>query len=71
VDRRILLVVVVALLAACSEQGGADMTNARTEAERDSLIGESSLPGAQGVKAARRAADAAEERAATLDSITQ
>ncbi len=47
------------------------MTNARTEAERDSLIGESSLPGAQGVKAARRAADAAEERAATLDSITQ
>jgi len=70
-NRKVLLLIVIALAAACSERGAADTSNARTEAERDSLIGESALPGAQGVRAARRAADAAEQRAATLDSIAQ
>jgi len=72
VKGRILLFVTVALIAGCSGQkGAAAAKDARTEAERDSLIGESSLPGARGVKAARRAADAAEQRNAVLDSISQ
>jgi hypothetical protein len=71
VYRKALLLILVVLAAACSERGTADTGNARTEAERDSLIGESALPGAQGVRAARRAADAGEQRAATLDSIAQ
>jgi len=41
----------------------------RTERERDSLIGQSRIPGAQGVRGALRAQDAANARNARLDSI--
>ena len=42
---------------------------ARTERERDSLIGQSILPGAQGVRGALSAQDSAAARNARLDSI--
>ena len=41
----------------------------RTDRERDSLIGQSALPGAQGVRGALRAQDTASARAARIDSI--
>lgn len=41
-----------------------------TRRERDSLIGQSRLPGAQGVRGAMRAADSAAARAARADSIS-
>ena len=41
----------------------------RTQAERDSILGESSLPGAGAVKRARETSAAASERAAQTDSI--
>jgi len=40
-------------------------------ARRDSLLGESSLPGARGVKAAREVANKIEARRARIDSIAQ
>ncbi len=54
--------------AACSPAEEAE-TPARTDRERDSLIGQSVLPGAQGVRGAMRVADSAAVRAARLDSI--
>ena len=42
---------------------------ARSERERDSVIGESQLPGAQGVRGALRASDSAATRNARYDSI--
>jgi hypothetical protein len=40
-----------------------------TDRQRDSVIGASGLPGAQGVRGALEASDAAAERAAILDSL--
>jgi len=41
----------------------------RTERERDSLIAQSRLPGAAGVKAALKVSDSAAARRARLDSV--
>lgn len=61
------------ILAACSggDQGSADATveDTLTRRQRDSIIGESPLPGAQGVQGALRAADSAAARNERLDSI--
>jgi len=58
---------------ACSggDQGSADATveDTLTRRQRDSIIGESPLPGAQGVQGALRAADSAAARMERLDSI--
>jgi hypothetical protein len=40
-----------------------------TQRERDSVLGASKLPGAQGVRGALRAADSAVARNARLDSV--
>ncbi len=40
-----------------------------TQDERDSILGESGIPGAAGVRSARRAADSAASRNARIDSI--
>lgn len=42
-----------------------------TQRQRDSIIGESRLPGARGVKGALQASDAADARARALDSLTR
>jgi len=49
---------------------GAAAQDTLTRRERDSLIGQSRLPGAQGVRGAMRAADSAAARAARADSIS-
>jgi hypothetical protein len=57
------------LLAACSgqsQEGGADSL---TQRQRDSIVGASGLPGAQGIQKALQAADSAEARGARLDSM--
>lgn len=55
------------LAAAC---GGGDGANSdRTEHERDSIVGQSALPGAQGVEGALEAGDSAKARNARLDSL--
>jgi hypothetical protein len=41
----------------------------RTERERDSVIGQSALPGARGVQRALGASDSARARSAAIDSM--
>jgi hypothetical protein len=53
------------LTVAC---GGDSAKVDRTERERDSVIGQSALPGAQGVQGALNASDSARARNAMLDS---
>ncbi|MES2304821.1 MAG: hypothetical protein V4558_04910 [Gemmatimonadota bacterium] len=55
------------LLAACKSAP----PPARTERERDSIIGQSKLPGAGGVRGATRAGDTAVARNALRDSLAQ
>ena len=59
-------------LACSSGDGGSDVTgDTLTRRERDSLIGESRLPGARGVRGATRIADSAAARMRRLDSISR
>ncbi len=55
------------LAAACSS--GNKPAQRSTQRERDSVLGASKLPGAQGVRGALRAADSAVARNARLDSV--
>ncbi len=68
-----LVLALACLLGGAACGGGADdgaaAQDTLTERERDSLIGQSRLPGAQGVRGAMRAADSAAARNARLDSI--
>ena len=64
-----VLVAVLLGAAACSGDEAETEVPQRTERERDSLIGQSVLPGARGVRGALRAQDSASARAARLDSI--
>lgn len=72
---RVLAILLLASMGgvavACS--GGGDRPevpgDTLTRRERDSLIGESRLPGAQGVRGATRIADSAAARMRRLDSI--
>lgn len=70
---RLFAIIGVGLLLACGGGDSDDAANApaaeRTQAERDSILGESSLPGAGAVKRARETSAAASERAAQTDSI--
>jgi hypothetical protein len=67
---RIIAVVAVMLLTACgSGDGGASSADTLTRRQRDSIIGESGLPGAQGVRGALEAADSAAARRAREDSL--
>lgn len=59
------LVLLVAL-GACSSN---ESTPRRTEAERDSVIAQSKVPGAAGVRGARAAGDSARARAAGAESV--
>ena len=65
----------VGLALACSSgDGGSDGSDVTgdtlTRRERDSLIGESRLPGARAVRGATRIADSAAARMRRLDSIS-
>ena len=66
--RAITLALGVAVLASGC-RAGATAGAGRTERERDSVIGQSKLPGARGVQGALGASDSARTRSATLDSI--
>ena len=66
---------IIALLAVCTLAGCTDRKKESdtrpppTRRERDSMIGESRLPGAQGVRGALRAADSAAARQKRIDAI--
>jgi hypothetical protein len=56
-------------LAATACRSSATAGAGRTERERDSVIGQSALPGARGVQRALGASDSARARSAVLDSM--
>ena len=68
---RTALLLVVALAACGGADKGPKMQNADTltQRQRDSVIGASRLPGAQGIQKAQAAQDSAAARQARTDSI--
>jgi hypothetical protein len=72
--KKIQLSPVLALVLVCACGGGtgqASRPDTLTRRQRDSVIGASSLPGAQGVRGALRAQDSAAARNRRLDSIAR
>jgi len=65
--RTFWLGIAIGVLAACSPDSSTSRTT--TQRSRDSAIGASKLPGAQGVRGALRASDSAVSRNAQLDSV--
>ena len=61
------ILILFLLAAACTSESR--QTRPATQRERDSVLGASKLPGAQGVRGALKAADSAAARNARLDSI--
>ena len=61
-------IVLAVLTGACG--GGTTVGAGRTERERDSIIGQSALPGARGVQGALNASDSARARGTALDSAS-
>ena len=67
---RVIAVATVVLLTACSGgEGGESSADTLTRRQRDSIIGESRLPGAGGVRGALRVSDSAAARRAREDSL--
>ena len=75
IRRQLLVLFIAAGLTPMACSGGdeasanATVEDTLTRRQRDSIIGESPLPGAQGVRGALRAADSAAARMERLDSI--
>jgi len=65
--RAFLLPIVAAAVLGCNTDTPKTSTG-RTERETDSVIGQSKVPGAQGVKRAMDAQDSARARAAAVDT---
>lgn len=72
---RVALLALVLPLAACAGEPGEPSDDSEpapavtTERQRDSVLGESALPGTRGVRRARAIADSAEARYRGLDTI--
>jgi hypothetical protein len=64
--RQVLIAALLALSLGC---GAKKEAPAHTERERDSIVGQSRLPGARGVQGALNASDSAAARNARLDSL--
>lgn len=68
----VLVVLVIALLAgACSEGGKESPEKELTQRQRDSILAETGLPGAELVGTALEAADSTEARAKRLEELAK
>jgi hypothetical protein len=65
---RVTLAFVLVMLSSGCEFNGRE-PHSRSERERDSILGESELPGAAGVRGALEASDSARWRSTQYDSI--
>jgi hypothetical protein len=65
------LVSIVTCVAACSGSSGGNDRDTMTQRQRDSVLGQSGLPGASGVTKALGASDSAKARQAQLDSAAR
>ena len=66
---RFLVICGCLLVLSCSPKGSSERAGSASERERDSVLGESRLPGAQGIRGALRVSDSASARQARLDSV--
>jgi hypothetical protein len=64
---RLAILFLLVVPVACTAKD--EPKRARTERERDSILGASQLPGARGVRGALGASDSAAARNARLDSV--
>jgi uncharacterized lipoprotein YajG len=65
------LALALTILAACSgQQTAQNNRDTMTQRQKDSVLGQSGIPGAQGVTKAMRAADSAKARQARADSVS-
>ena len=70
--KRLAALVAIPLLAACSGQKQtANNRDTMTQRQKDSVLAQSGLPGAQGVGKALAASDSAKARQARLDSLAK
>lgn len=71
-SRRLLAALpLVALVAACSSsETGGNRRDTMTQRQKDSVLGQSGLPGAQSVTKALRAADSVKAHQARVDSAS-
>ncbi len=67
--RKTLLLTAIGILGACSSAKPAPDT--MTRRQKDSAIGQSGLPGAQGINKALRAADSTNAQTARIDSAAK
>jgi len=58
------------VLAACSSSSGGNNRDTMTQRQKDSVLGQSGIPGAQGVTKALRASDSAKAHQAQVDSAS-
>ena len=66
-----LLAMSFIVLAACApKDSGGNNRDTMTQRQKDSVLGQSGLPGAQGVSKALRAADSVKAKQAQADTIT-
>jgi len=67
--RGLLLVVSIAVVA-CSSSDGGNNRDTMTQRQKDSVLGQSGIPGAQGVTKALRASDSVKAHQAQVDSAS-
>ena len=70
VRNRLVLGLAVVTLVACSSETKGNRRDTMTQRQRDSVLAQSGLPGAQGVGKALNAADSAKARQARIDSAS-
>ena len=69
--RRLAVALALASVGACSGQEAANNRDTMTQRQKDSVLAQSALPGAQGVGNALAASDSAKARQARLDSLAK
>jgi hypothetical protein len=62
------LIALSATLAGCAGSDSGNRADTMTRRQRDSVLGQTGLPGAQGINKALTASDSAKARAARIDS---
>jgi hypothetical protein len=71
---RLLVALALIALSSCDSDGGRNDSATRTTTtreQRDSILGQSRLPGAKAVEKALESSKTAQERAAAIDSLQQ
>lgn len=67
---RVLLASLCIVLGACASSEGGNNRDTMTQRQKDSVLGQSGLPGAQGVTKALRASDSVKSHETQVDSAS-